>query len=381
MFSQWLFDRGRDGRCSFDEEHLENKVITLKELAEQIDGYYRVDFNYLVGSEYSYYSASDDATHYDHYGEHWQEIIARLLKCKDEALDIILNMLPNFETVDPGEEDTSMYDDGIKYESFNDTIDRKNREHFERMQSTNDFNWDQFCWQVKHQNRMFRLEKSLDKLFDGSPETLLEIGKGSTVFRARAFSDELRDKNPNDYLWAPPPSLATAGRMNHAFIPMFYGAFSEDCAIAEIQPFIGQTVAVGRFSFTRNITAFDFTIFDKIFEGKYSAVDSWNRYSIVRHLQELISQPVNPTEKYLEYLPTQFLTEYIRDRFKVDAIIFFSSLRPKAKENRNIAIFLENEDITLEAWDDRILTLGDRKPVFKKVDSIQYNFSTVECPF
>jgi hypothetical protein len=45
--------------------------------------------------------------------------------------------------------------------------------------------------------------------------------------------------------------------MNVEFIPAFYGAFSEETAIAEIRPSIGDAVCIGVFSLNTQIKVFD----------------------------------------------------------------------------------------------------------------------------
>jgi hypothetical protein len=49
--------------------------------------------------------------------------------------------------------------------------------------------------------------------------------------------------------------------MNVEYIPVFYGAFSEETAVAEIRPGIGEEVAVGEFELRRELRVFDFTAF------------------------------------------------------------------------------------------------------------------------
>jgi RES domain len=77
------------------------------------------------------------------------------------------------------------------------------------------------------------------------------------------FNEGRLQKNPPAELSAPPKERARAGRMTVEYIPAFYGAFSEDTALAEMRPSIGDQVAVGEFVLQKTLKVFDFTVFSK----------------------------------------------------------------------------------------------------------------------
>lgn len=381
-FSEWISERGATGNCYFKEEHQSEKVVSLGELAEHVHDFY--SGNYLVGEEYSIPPFDDeDSFEREQVGMYWEEIITELVDAEDSVHELLIKILPSLESTGqkPGEpSEDSMYEDCTRYESVLDRQARHENEYNEWLESTTDFRWSQFCWQVKHQNRMYKLEKTLNRLFENTPASVIyTLPIGTVIHRARKYEPYFAKKPPAEYLWAPPCEKASAGRMNHAYVPIFYGAFSEDCALAEVQPYIGQRVSIGQFIVKKEIQVFDFTVFDGITEVKpTSNVSASTRYSVVRHIQELISQPVAPEDRPLEYLPTQFLTEYIREHFEVEAIIFFSSLRPNDPENRNIAIFLENGQSFTESKTDELLAFSGVEPSTRQIEAIHYTTSSFD---
>jgi hypothetical protein len=132
--------------------------------------------------------------------------------------------------------------------------------------------------------------------------------------------------------------------MNVEFIPVFYGAFSEDAAIAEIRPGIGEEVAVGEFTSRRSLKVFDFTAFARASGGSWKESYSHTRYDFINQMEEQISKPILPYEKQREYIATQIVAEYLKEYFGCDAVIFRSSMvRSLSAENRNIVILPRTE--------------------------------------
>jgi len=136
------------------------------------------------------------------------------------------------------------------------------------------YQWEDFCQKVQYERRFFKTKELLDKLFgkpteyEGGPiNPVYVLNAGPKIFRARIFDDsftqEILGRNPEAQLGAPPRDRAQAGRMNVEYIPAFYGAFSEDTAVAEIRPGIGEEVAIGEFVLQRDVKVFDFTVFSR----------------------------------------------------------------------------------------------------------------------
>lgn len=102
-----------------------------------------------------------------------------------------------------------------------------------------------------------------EKTSEGHP-VIVEAGPGkeiSCLYRARVFQTDpkLEEalKRPDQEVGPPPPSSATAGRMNAHGIAVFYGATNPDTALREVRPPIGSRVALARFDLLRPVRLLD----------------------------------------------------------------------------------------------------------------------------
>jgi hypothetical protein len=229
--------------------------------------------------------------------------------------------------------------------------------------------WEWVITTVQYARRFFGIKELLDDLFGSEANykngTILPICMlpiGHTIYRARLlggnFSYEQLNKNPAKELSAPPKDIAKAGRMNVEFIPAFYAAFSEETAIAEMRPGIGDTVAVGAFVLTRAIKVFDFTAFDRARSADPTQCLAHTRYDFITQIQDQISKPIRALDRPREYIPTQIVAEYLREQFNCDAVIYRSAMhKDGTKDNRNIVIF-NNETDFIGSSQENLLSLS-----------------------
>lgn len=86
---------------------------------------------------------------------------------------------------------------------------------------------------------------SIDPLFSEYGILSIELGRGSTFWRARKINDEIY---PNiDDLNYPPPEIVNIGRLNDKGIPFFYASADIETALAEVDPEEGQLVQLAGF--------------------------------------------------------------------------------------------------------------------------------------
>ena len=134
--------------------------------------------------------------------------------------------------------------------------------------------WDRFARVVKHELRYFFDHVRSNSVDDEyKPATFLPtIGRlvkrlglistiqtDTTLYRARG-------RNKNDHwaseaseLGAPPPEMASAGRMNPAGISYLYLAFEQDTALSEIRSNQYEKSAIGTFKVARNLRVLNLT--------------------------------------------------------------------------------------------------------------------------
>jgi RES domain len=137
------------------------------------------------------------------------------------------------------------YDDTACYEKTADVEVRERADQEEYWyQNRFTYQWQDFCEKVQYERRFFRTKELLDKLFGkpseyegGAIDPVYMLKAGHKIFRARIldgnFTERVLSLDPSRELGAPPRERAPAGRMNVEYIPAFYGAFSEQTAVAE----------------------------------------------------------------------------------------------------------------------------------------------------
>ncbi|MFZ4841047.1 RES domain-containing protein [Mycetocola saprophilus] len=203
-----------------------------------------------------------------------------------------------------------------------------------------EFVWSRFEEYVKHQGRFFfpggstaeshptgitAFLKMLDHYSSGSSGLIQMVNPGDNFYRGRLCENPKDFEHILDELGMAPAKLATANRMSPAGISLFYAAQNPKTAIAEIAAHGTAPLAVvGVFTNLRELRILDFTI-----KPKTPSPFDTSRREEYRHLRfldsfvEEITKPViSDGRQHIDYVPTQVLTEYIRNwaREKIDGI-------------------------------------------------------------
>ena len=202
--------------------------------------------------------------------------------------------------------------------------------------------WSEFRSEMLTRNRFFfRQDLDLDSLeifFERLEVSAQEFD--CQLFRARICDSgiefELKD------LGMPPPKLARSGRANPVGIPYLYGASSAETAIAEVRPHPGDRVNVVNIEIAPSARLVDLrfprrTVSPFMDLGEEEIPEFRHQMAFLTHLEEELSRPVSPREAVLEYLPTQYLCEFIKN-CGYDGLVFRSSL----SEGVNVTLFNEN---------------------------------------
>ncbi|BBT66402.1 RES family NAD+ phosphorylase [Aeromonas caviae] len=180
---------------------------------------------------------------------------------------------------------------------------------------------------------LFNVEKD-DVQFNS---VLTIIDKGTSLFRGRIVKDDTHketiSKNLKKELGAPPESLAASNRMSPSGISFMYTAEDYETAIAELRPYVGDTIAIGEFITTKKLSFFDFTLLETVKIRKFNILENprdskflRGRY-LLNELHKFVSKPVRPSD--VTYIDLQVFSETIRN-YKggmFDGIIFESSQR------------------------------------------------------
>ncbi|MBM3302745.1 MAG: RES family NAD+ phosphorylase [Deltaproteobacteria bacterium] len=208
--------------------------------------------------------------------------------------------------------------------------------------------WDGFCRHIKHERR-FILNPSggIDPIADPKdwlpnylPEIETALASDVTMYRARLNPrDESDSPLGADKMSAPPEDIVKAGRVNPPGIPMLYAAMEKDTAVTEVRPEKGANVTIARLAAKGPLRVVDLTsvpvIPDPFACGEDTLASSIVRNAFLRCLNTSLSVPVRREDIDIEYLPTQYVAEVIRDA-GYDGILYTSSL---AEGGKNVVVF------------------------------------------
>ena len=206
----------------------------------------------------------------------------------------------------------------------------------EQVESESLKRWDDLRDEMMHRNRWFlddpidleRLRQLLDLLI--VPELT------ATWYRARLIADN--EPYPIEKMSAPPYQRAAQGRANPAGIPYLYLGSKPDTAIAEIRPHTGELACVAGFTVPKiravdlrnpraQVSPFILTDSDEIAQLRADL-------PLLERLGDDLTRPVLPHSAAFEYIPSQYLCEYIK-KCGFDGVVYRSSV----SDGINLALF------------------------------------------
>ncbi|MGR3179978.1 MAG: RES domain-containing protein [Candidatus Anammoxibacter sp.] len=199
--------------------------------------------------------------------------------------------------------------------------------------------WDAFTSELKHENRFFP-KKAIKTTHLSELFNYLIMPKEQSpkyVYRARINHQSIA--LPIAEMGTPPFGKSKDGRANPKGISYFYGASDEKTAIAETRPYKSENVCVAKFKVNKRISLIDLrdpksTISPFGLDDDSLSLLYQEHMPFLGHLGDALSKPVLPYKKELEYLPTQYLCELVKDS-NFNGIVFKSSL----EKGNNYVIF------------------------------------------
>lgn len=203
--------------------------------------------------------------------------------------------------------------------------------------------WEQFRDELKYLNRYFP-RKFPDSESLVSILSQLEYSYSESeikLYRARINKDV--ESYDISSMGKPPNDLASAGRANPIGISYLYASSDQETAVSELRPHSGD-----------RLTLAELKVIDKLFlidlRNPKNSVSPFKigdeellrlLYSCMNYLAFLgdeISKPISRYKAQLEYLPTQYLCEFIKSH-NYDGLIYKSSVGP----GFNVALFHEDK--------------------------------------
>lgn len=197
--------------------------------------------------------------------------------------------------------------------------------------------WDKFAEEIKSTNR-FHIQNALDL---SKLRLLLEryerhIPKGKKYYRARV-SDNI-DGYKKEEMANPPAEKAKAGRANPIGISYLYLANDIKTTLYEARASLFDYVTVGDFRLKEDIKVINLRgdTYDPIFLAEQGQLEDFLIHlPFITKLEQELSKPRRRSDNELDYLPTQYLSEFIKS-MGFDGVEYQSSLYPNGY---NLAIF------------------------------------------
>jgi hypothetical protein len=296
----------------------------------------------------------------------------------DELLDFFQELMDNFQTSSDGEPLKSKIQSNWSFFSTHDVGSVILNEVLPRIKTSiqnsedlviytediieNFSYWEKFKEQLKWSNRFISDIGYLRELgWDGFFDTQFELIPSVQLFRARVHHKSNMEAYKNEEMMCPPFHLAGGGRANPLGIPYLYLSDNAETVLYEVRASYLDELSIGVFQLKeelKSVKIVDFTEDTPLFQENVSRTikSKLLRDKISRDL----SKPMRRYDSEIEYIPTQFICEFIRIYTGASGIRFSSSLHPTGK---NIVMF--NQE------------LMDCKQVFlKKINSM--NLKAIE---
>ena len=236
----------------------------------------------------------------------------------DVSNNILNEVLPVLVT------DITNSDDLVEYNS--DIID--NIKHWGILK-------DELKWSRRYIPDISRLE---DFGWDAYFNTQFELKSTDRLYRARLHHNGGMPPYPIGEMMCPKAEIATGGRANPPGIPYLYLSDTSDTVLYEVRAAYLDELSLGLFKLKDAIGTtkiVDFTENTSLFQP--SKVNETIKSRLLREIISTdLSKPMRRYDSELEYVPTQFICEYIRVFTGATGIRFKSSVHPSGN---NLVIF------------------------------------------
>lgn len=190
--------------------------------------------------------------------------------------------------------------------------------------------WEELKEALMFKQRFF-LPDRLDIIEDGWDTklnaSLQSIDERNVLYRARIHERGQLTAFPETEMSAPPPENTPDGRANPAGIPVLYLCQDVETAVHEARAILNDVLSIGIFTARsgERLKLVDFSTTPSIFND-FSSISAGDAL-LMRYISRDLSTPMRRFSPKTEYIPTQFICEFIRERIGADGIRFRSSLR------------------------------------------------------
>ena len=209
----------------------------------------------------------------------------------------------------------------------------------ERCKSQRLNSWEELRTELRHRNRFFpETDFELGRLEELLTHLMVPIeDEGRNWFRARILKSSTA--YPGEQMGAPPKHLASHGRANPAGIPYLYLGSVTETAIAEVRPHPGEIVCVAAFQLASGQKVVDLRSPRKLVSPFLLADEDdiallRGDIEFLEQLGKELTTPVLPNAAAIDYIPSQYLCEYIK-KCQHSGVLYSSSI----SDGVNLALF------------------------------------------
>ena len=203
--------------------------------------------------------------------------------------------------------------------------------------------WETLKASIKWERRfLIDIDKLKDLGWDGFFVQQVKLPKTESLYRARLHYEGDQKIYESKDMGCPDKRKAAAGRANPQGIPYLYLSKSIETTLYEIRASFLDDVSVGTYKIKDDVDIIlvDFTTSASAFRNIDQIKDYTKSMLLKKFISADLSKPIRRYDSKLEYIPTQFICEYIRNITDVDGILFNSSLHTGGK---NIVLFAQDK--------------------------------------
>ncbi|MGK0449210.1 MAG: hypothetical protein ACJA2M_003015 [Polaribacter sp.] len=205
--------------------------------------------------------------------------------------------------------------------------------------------WDTLKEELKWQKRFLTNTDELsnlkwDKFFND--ENVL-LPSQTIFYRARVHHAERKEPYLKNEMGYPEKEKVSEGRANPQGIPYLYLSKSVKTTLYETRVSYLDELSIGEFKIKNDERIFlvDFTERLNAYKNIDDIRNHTKRVLLKNRISKSLSKPIRRYDSILEYIPTQFICEYIRYITNTDGILFNSSL--DLDEGVNVVLFEEDK--------------------------------------
>ena len=162
------------------------------------------------------------------------------------------------------------------------------------------------------------------------------------LYRARIHHKEDQTVFPQENMGCPLNKLTSSGRANPQGIPYLYLSKTPETTLYETRSSYLDELSIGKFKIKNEdgLVLVDFIDETSAFASSYTVEEHAKSVLLKRLISADLSKPIRRYDSELDYIPTQFICEFIRSVTNADGILFKSSLHIGGE---NIVLFEQDK--------------------------------------